>query len=62
MAEDKIKIQDDTRKMLVKWKSKRGSLIMALHEIQGAFGYVPWEAMEVVSEELKFRWLKSIRS
>ena len=53
MAEDKAKIQDDTRKMMVKWKSKRGALIMALHEIQGAFGYVPWDSMEVVSEELK---------
>ena len=53
MAEDKAKIQDDTRKMLVKWKTKRGALIMALHEIQGAFGYVPWDAMEVVAEEMK---------
>ena len=53
MAEDKAKIQEDTRKMLVKWKTKRGALIMALHEIQGAFGYVPWDAMEVVAEELK---------
>ena len=53
MAEDKAKIQEDTRKMLVKWKTKRGALIMALHEIQGAFGYVPWDSMEVVSEELK---------
>ena len=53
MAEDKAKIQEDTRKMLVKWKTKRGSLIMALHEIQGAFGYVPWDSMEVVAEELK---------
>ena len=53
MAEDKAKIQDETRKMMVKWKTKRGALIMALHEIQGAFGYVPWDAMEVVSEELK---------
>ena len=26
---------------------------MALHEIQGAFGYVPWCSMEVVAEELK---------
>ena len=53
MAEDKAKIQEDTRKMLVKWKTKRGALIMALHEIQGAFGYVTWDAMEVVAEELK---------
>ena len=52
MSEDKEKIQEDTKKMLVKWKSKRGALIMALHEIQGAFGYVPWSAMEVTSKEL----------
>ena len=52
MAEDKEKIQEETKKMLVKWKSKRGALIMALHEIQGAFGYVPWAAMEVTSREM----------
>ncbi|MBE6449835.1 MAG: NAD(P)H-dependent oxidoreductase subunit E [Alphaproteobacteria bacterium] len=52
MAEEKEKILEDTKKMLVKWKSKRGALIMALHEIQGAFGYVPWSAMEVTSKEL----------
>lgn len=44
------KIQDETRKIVTKWKTKRGSLIMALHEIQGAFGYVPWDSMAVVSE------------
>lgn len=26
-----------------KWRKKRGSLIMALHEIQGIKGHVPWE-------------------
>lgn len=26
-----------------KWRKKRGSLIMALHEIQDIKGYVPWE-------------------
>lgn len=26
-----------------KWKRKKGSLIMALHEIQEVKGYVPWE-------------------
>ena len=31
-----------------KWRKKRGSLIMALHEIQDIKGYVPWEdALEV---------------
>lgn len=53
MTEDKVKIQEDTCKMMVKWKSKRGSLIMALHEVQNAFGYVPWDAMEIVAAELQ---------
>ena len=52
MFEEKEKIQEETKNMMVKWKSKRGALIMALHEVQGAFGYVPWDAMEVVSKEL----------
>ncbi len=31
-----------------KWRKKRGSLIMALHEIQDIKGYVPWDdAMEI---------------
>ena len=31
-----------------KWRKKRGSLIMALHELQDVKGYVPWEdAMEL---------------
>ncbi|MCQ2740922.1 MAG: NAD(P)H-dependent oxidoreductase subunit E [Alphaproteobacteria bacterium] len=31
-----------------KWRKKRGSLIMALHEIQGVKGYVDWQdAVEI---------------
>lgn len=31
-----------------KWRKKRGSLIMALHELQDIKGYVPWDdAMEL---------------
>lgn len=52
MADEKEQIQQETEKILVKWKSKRGALIMALHEIQGAFGYVPWSAMEVTSRQM----------
>ncbi|MDR1026204.1 MAG: NAD(P)H-dependent oxidoreductase subunit E [Lactobacillus sp.] len=33
-----------------KWKRKRGSLIMALHEIQEVKGYVPWEDAAVLAE------------
>ena len=34
-----------------KWRKKRGSLIMALHELQDVKGYVPWaDAMELAQE------------
>ena len=33
-----------------KWHKKRGSLIMALHEIQGVKGYVPWEDATAIAE------------
>ncbi|GHU00156.1 NADH dehydrogenase [Alphaproteobacteria bacterium] len=35
-----------------KWAAKRGSLIMALHEVQGMLGYVPWEASEIIAREM----------
>lgn len=50
--EIKTEVQEKTEKLLTKWKSKRGALIMALHEVQGTFGYVPWEAMEITSKEM----------
>ncbi len=50
--ESQEKIKEDTQKLLTKWKNKRGALIMALHDIQGLFGYVPWEAMEVTAKEM----------
>ncbi|MCB2154301.1 NAD(P)H-dependent oxidoreductase subunit E [bacterium] len=31
----------DISRTVQKWRKKRGSLIMALHEIQNAYGYVP---------------------
>jgi len=34
-------------------KSKKGILMMALHETQDLFGYIPLEIMELVSKELK---------
>ncbi len=44
---------DESINVVNKWKSKRGSLIMALHEIQGLFGYIPWDSARTVSEEMK---------
>ncbi|MBO4285052.1 MAG: NAD(P)H-dependent oxidoreductase subunit E [Alphaproteobacteria bacterium] len=35
-----------------KWRKKRGSLIMALHEIQGIKGYVAWEDAVMLSERM----------
>lgn len=35
-----------------KWRKKRGSLIMALHEIQGAKGYVDWKDAVDLSETM----------
>jgi len=34
-------------------KDKRGILMMALHEAQDLFGYIPLEIMELISKELK---------
>lgn len=35
-----------------KWRKKRGSLIMALHEIQDVKGYVPWEDAYQIAEDM----------
>jgi len=36
-----------------KWRKKRGSLIMALHEIQDAKGYVDWEDAIKLAETME---------
>lgn len=38
--------------VLKKWKGKRGALIMALHDVQGLYGYVPWDDAVIVAEEM----------
>jgi NADH-quinone oxidoreductase subunit E len=35
-----------------KWKDKRGSLIMALHDLQGRYGYVPRDAAQELGKHL----------
>ena len=35
-----------------KWSGKRGALIMALHELQGQFGYVPWDEALYLGQSL----------
>ncbi len=47
MAEE----QSQAATIAKKWKRKRGSLIMALHELQEVNGFVPWEeAFELGTE------------
>ncbi len=49
---DKAGTEPDVVAAVRKWKSKRGSLIMVLHEIQNARGYVPREVALYLSKEL----------
>ena len=46
--ENKTKVDAIIRK----WNGKRGSLIMALHELQGQFGYVPWDEALYLGQSL----------
>jgi NADH:ubiquinone oxidoreductase subunit E len=41
MSEEENK--NEIEKIAAKWKNKRGSLIMALHDIQDSKGYIPWK-------------------
>ncbi|MBK5242028.1 NADH-quinone oxidoreductase subunit NuoE [Clostridium sp.] len=43
------KVKDVTKKL----KEMKGALIPALHEVQKLFGYLPEQALQVVSEELE---------
>lgn len=45
--------QKEVEKILDRFSSTRGSLIMILHALQEKFGYLPKEALEKVSERLK---------
>ncbi len=49
---DKAGTEPDVVAAVRKWKSKRGGLIMVLHEIQNARGYVPRDVALYLSREL----------
>lgn len=51
-ASEQTEIEEKTINAVRKWKNKRGSLIMALHDVQGVFGYVPWESAITVAKEM----------
>ena len=44
--------EDEIVVLAQKWKKKRGSLIMALHELQGRLGYVPRESAMKLGREM----------
>ena len=45
-------VKDDIAAIAKRWKKRRGSLIMALHDLQGRFGYVPRDAAMSLGREL----------
>jgi NADH:ubiquinone oxidoreductase subunit E len=44
--------KDEVTLIAKKWKNKRGSLIMALHDLQDRYGYVPREAAMAMGRQL----------
>lgn len=46
------KEKDEVAAIAKKWKKKRGSLIMALHDLQGRVGFVPREAAMKMGHEM----------
>ena len=44
--------KDEISVIAQKWKKKRGSLIMALHDLQGRLGYVPRESAMKLGREM----------
>ena len=51
-AVEKAGSEPDVVAAVRKWKNKRGALVMVLHEIQNARGYVPREVSLYLSREL----------
>ncbi|MCL2767600.1 MAG: NADH-quinone oxidoreductase subunit NuoE [Synergistaceae bacterium] len=46
-------MRQKTREVLAPWKNQKGGLIPVLQGVQGELGYLPPEAMETISQELK---------
>lgn len=46
------KLTEDIKKVVEKWRNKKGSLVMILHEIQNTYGYVPRETSLELSKYL----------
>lgn len=56
IAVDEVEIEEAPEDEIIvlaqKWKKKKGSLIMALHELQGRLGYVPRESAMKLGREM----------
>ncbi len=46
-------IASKTRELVLPWKDRKGGVIPVLQTVQREFGYVPSEALQTISEELK---------
>ena len=51
-AEASLKLTPELKAFIAEWKSKPGNLIMVLHRVQQAFGYIPREVAFEVADEL----------
>ncbi len=53
MAFSVEEIRETTRKITEPWKERKGGLIPILQAVQAQLGYLPQEALETISRELK---------
>jgi len=44
---------EQAQAIIEKWRSRRGNLIMILHEVQDAFGYIPGDVARTLSRSLR---------
>jgi NADH-quinone oxidoreductase subunit E len=55
LTQTKTSIEERTRKIVAPWKGRKGGTIPVLQEVQKEFGYLPEEALIVVSREMKIQ-------
>lgn len=46
-------LAEDVEVISKRWKTKEGSLIMALHDLQGRFGYIPRDAALELAKQME---------
>ncbi|MGI6494532.1 MAG: NAD(P)H-dependent oxidoreductase subunit E [Kiritimatiellia bacterium] len=53
MSEELVQLTPELKAFIAEWKSKPGNLIMVLHKIQQAYGYIPRDIAIEISELLE---------